>query len=198
MILYEGPDNLDKRESQARDIMVDIFNPVLKHMFAEANLKEFTRYGFNSCIQTGVFAGFLLKTLFLPDYEVSTYKGQFVDNMYGQIVEYMHCFNVASKYGRNILIDLSRTEKPLLFHKTGILEYPKTGRYSHMALISKEKIDIKEYVMMKEGEYYTSLQPTDVIAKLTEEMKELSNKPRAEREMFKTDMYRKYTHLFEI
>lgn len=198
MIVYDGPDGLNEKEKYARDVMVDIFNPALKTMFAQANIEEFTRYGFNSCIQTGIFAGFVLKNALLTDYEVCAYKGQFIDVIDGKFTDYMHCFNTASKDGKTILIDLSRTEKPLMFHEIKVFNYPKDGKYSQMTLLSKEQISIDDHIAMDGGEFYTSLPPTDVIAVLTIRMAQLMSMSAEEREKFKMDAYKQYTHLLDI
>lgn len=199
MIVYDGPDNLNPKETYARDVMVDVFNPVLKSIFAEANPEEFIKYGFNSCLQTGIFAGFILKNVLLPDYEIHAYKGQFVERINNELTPYMHCFNVASnpKDGRNILIDLSRTEKPLLFHQIRILEYPTDGRYKDMVLISKEEIDIDEHILMKGGEYYTGKFPAELVVALTMRMNAVMQEPFDKRMEFKMSAYRQFTHLLD-
>lgn len=159
---------LTKQEITARDIMVNTFNPVLKFLLAQSKLEEWIKYGCNSCRQTAIFGAIYLKDL-LPDYEIIPYEGVFtepVNDNSNEVEEYIHCFIIASKNDRHLIIDLSRTSKHLLFNVIEDVNYPypKTGDYKHVKYFYRKPIDlIENYYNCTFEEYFTNMNPKKVI-----------------------------------
>ena len=48
---------LTEQEEKARDIMVYLFNPVIKYVLANPKPMEFAKYGLNGCRQAGRVGG---------------------------------------------------------------------------------------------------------------------------------------------
>lgn len=192
MLCFES--NLTKQEEEARDIMVYLFNPVLKFIFMETNPEEFARYGFNSCRQTAIFGGCYLREL-LPDYEIALYEGKFVEYENGKVIPYEHAFLIATKDSRSLIVDLSRTEKRLLFTKIYPGIYPNTEEYKQVALINMNRLSLDEMINMTGVEYYTSMKPLDLYDNIKYLMNELSKKGQEEVFKFCDKIYEQTTKL---
>ena len=134
---------LTAQELRARDIMVNAFNPVLKFFLSQANPVVWKQYGYNSCRQTAILGAVYLKDL-LPDYAIVPYEGEFIENDNGRILKYAHCFIIASKADRHLIIDISRTSKKLLFNVITDLKnpYPKTGDYQNSTHLYSAPVDM--------------------------------------------------------
>lgn len=162
MLYFES--NLTKQEQEARDIMVYLFNPVLKFILMSSNPLEFVRYGCNSCRQTAILgAGYLRKLL--PDYEFRVYEGHFLENKDGKITPYDHAFIIACKDNgkRHLIIDLSRTTKKLLFSESYINLYPQIEDYEDVIKIGQDLINLDAMLETDEPEYFTNKKPRELL-----------------------------------
>jgi hypothetical protein len=162
MLYFES--NLTEREQEVRDIMVHLFNPVLKFVLMTSNYDEFKKYGFNSCRQTAILgAGYLQKLL--PDYEFKVYEGHFIENTDGKFTSYDHAFIVAinNDEKRHLLIDLSRTTKKLLFTQTYLNLYPEIEDYENVTKIGQDLIDFEAMLNTDEPEFFTCKKPRDLL-----------------------------------
>ena len=126
------PSQLTPEEETAREIMTYLFNPVLKSLLCVSNTAQWVKYGFNSCRQSAIFGAVYLQKI-LPSYVITPYCGVFLEMTDKKPETYEHCFIVASKDNRNILIDLSRVTHHLLFHKMDTFIYPE--EISYMILV---------------------------------------------------------------
>ena len=196
---YDYDNQLTKEEETARDIMVNLFNPVLKLLLCTYNSSKWRQYSFNSCRQTAIFGAVYLKKL-LPDYDIVPYEGEFVEYYDDENTEnYSHCFIIASKNNRTLLIDLSRTTKRLIFHRVIDSLYPTTKEYSQMALISREVIDLdKMYYNSTMREYFTQCKPIEVMDKIEKYMSNLSKQSKDIQINFRNHIYHSFTNIFEI
>ena len=148
--------SLTDQEQIAKDVLIYLFNPCLKYVFAKKNKEAFKQYAFNTCRQTAVLGAYFLHKL-LPGYTVRVFEAYCKDVLCGNKVDYIHAFTVAtSPAGENILLDISRTVKRLLFHKFNDWDsiYPSVDEYSTMKIISMREIDW-ELALAEENEYFT-------------------------------------------
>lgn len=194
MITFNYTNTLTPEEEKARDIMIYLFNPVLKFIFLNTNASSFIQYGFNSCRQTAILGAFYLKFL-LPDYEFNVFEGTFIEKINSKIEKYEHAYIIASKGNRNLIIDLSRTTKRLLFHPVFSEIYPKTLDYREMCQISKKWINLDEMIYTDQGEFYTNLVPSELMVLISTMINELSCKPKEEILKFSDSIYSITTRL---
>ena len=193
MLYFES--ELTKQEEEARDIMVYLFNPMLKFLLMNSNSTEFFRYGCNSCRQTAILgAGYLRKLL--PDYHFSVYEGTFIEKINGKHTPYTHAFIVASKGKRNLVIDLSRTSKRLLFQETNAnMMYPEIEDYDDVVKIGQEKLDLDDLLNTDCPEYFTGWKPQKFMEIITIMIDTLKKKPKEEQLQFCDSIYSKTTAL---
>ena len=185
---------LTKQEEKARDKMVYLFNPVLKYILAHSKPEEFAKYGFNSCRQTAILgAAYLIKLL--PDYNVVSYEGLFVENLPSGIEQYIHAFILASKGNRCLLIDLSRTTKRLMFSEVLSSLYPSVEEYKDMILINKNIINLHDMIYTDEPEYFTGKNPIDLLSIIDVLINDLEQKEQVERDAFCDTIYGLFTKL---
>lgn len=188
------PSNLTPQEEQARDIMVYLFNPVLKFIFLTQNYVTFRKYGFNSCRQTAILgAGYLRKLL--PDYTIRVCEGQFLEHIDGKFTPYVHAFILAGKDERTLIIDLSRTEKRLLFTQAYPGIYPTTEDYKDMVLINFVPIDLDEMLNTNEPEFISGYIPRQLMEAIEGLIAELKELPEKEQLKFCDEIYSETTKL---
>ena len=194
MLCFEA--NLTKQEEKARDIMVYLFNPVLKFILMTSNYEEFKRYGFNSCRQTAILGASYLKKL-LPDYDFHVYEGHFVEKIDGKATPYDHAFIVAinDKEQRHLVIDLSRTSKKLIFMEAQDNLYPQIEDYQDVIKIGQDLIDLDEMINTDEPEYFTGLKPLVVLKMIDTLIEELKMASKSEQLYFCKHIYKKTTML---
>ena len=185
---------LTEQEEKARDKMVYLFNPVLKYILAHSKPEEFAKYGFNSCRQTAILGAAYLQKL-LPDYNIVPYEGLFIENLPNGIEQYIHAFILANKDKRNILIDLSRTTKRLIFHEAFEFLYPLVEEYKNMILINKNLINLHDMIYTDEPEYFTNKKPIEVLEIINILVDDLQQKEQIERDKFCDTIYRLFTEL---
>lgn len=185
---------LTEQEEKARDKMVYLFNPVLKYILAHFKPEEFAKYGFNSCRQTAILGAAYLQKL-LPDYNIVPYEGLFIENLPNGIEQYIHAFILANKDKRNILIDLSRTTKRLIFHEAFEFLYPLVEEYKNMILINKNLINLHDMIYTDEPEYFTNKKPIEVLEIINTLIDDLQQKEQIERDKFCDTIYRLFTEL---
>ena len=171
MLYLESRLPLSKQEEEVRDAMVYLFNPALKFILLSQGYDKFKLYGFNSCRQTAILgAGYLRKLL--PDYTIHVYEGLFKED-----IEYYHAFITAEKNGRELIIDLSRTTKKLLFDEIYPNIYPLHDDYKDVRLISKIEYNLDDMLNTDEPEFLTGYKPKEFMKMLEcfiEEIKLLS------------------------
>ena len=185
---------LTEQEKKARDIMVYLFNPVLKYILAHSKPEEFAKYGFNSCRQTAILGAAYLQKL-LPDYDITPYEGLFIENLPSGIEQYIHAFILASKDNRCLLIDLSRTTKRLMFSEVLSALYPSVEEYKNMILINKNLINLHDMIYTDEPEYFTNKKPIEVLEIINTLIDDLQQKEQIERDKFCDIIYELFTEL---
>ena len=203
---------LTKQEEKARDIMVYLFNPVLKYILAESKPEEFAKYGFNSCRQTAILGAAYLQKL-LPDYNIVPYEGTFIEYLSNGFEQYVHAFILANKYDRRLLIDLSnviilsiigtissavdlsRTSKRLMFHEAPTFLYPSIKDYKNMILINKNPINLDEMINTNIKEYFTNKKPTELLELIETLINYLQTKTQEEKDKFCDIIYSSFTQL---
>ena len=185
---------LTEQEEKARDKMVYLFNPVLKYILAHSKPEEFAKYGFNSCRQTAILGAAYLQKL-LPDYNIVPYEGLFIENLPNGIEQYIHAFILANKDKRNILIDLSRTTKRLIFHEAFEFLYPLVEEYKNMILINKNLVNLHDMIYTDEPEYFTNKKPIEVLEIINTLIDDLEQKEQIERDKFCDIIYELFTEL---
>ena len=185
---------LTEQEEKARDIMVYLFNPVLKYILAHSKPEEFAKYGFNSCRQTAILGAAYLQKL-LPDYDIVPYEGLFVENLPSGIEQYIHAFILASKGSRCLLIDLSRTTKRLMFSEVLSALYPSVEEYKDMILINKNPINLNDMIYTDEPEYFTNKKPIEVLEIIDILINDLQQKEQIERDAFCDTIYGLFTKI---
>lgn len=171
---YENGKGLTLAEESARDMMVNLFNPVLKFLFLSYNEKEFKKYGFNSCRQTAILGSYFVKML-LPEYEVKAFEGNFTEYEEGIKENYIHAFITAQNGNRKLIIDLSRTTKRLLFHPAFSNLYPTKLDYGFVQYHDCTELDTEALLDIEGGEYYTSKKPRELLITISNLMNDLKN-----------------------
>lgn len=200
MYVFESDEYLDhltEQEKEARDIMVNLFNPVLKFVLYNSNEEEFIKYGCNTCRQTAILGGEYLKKL-LPDYDIKVYEGKFIDE-YPTEQEYLHAFILAKKDTRRLLIDLSRTTKRLIFHNRSDMPlvslYPSVEEYKFTKLIEYNEINLDEMINTNVCEYFTGMKPMDLMDLLSTLIEDLKSKEKYEQRSYRNMIYSSFTNL---
>lgn len=192
MLCFES--NLTEQEEKARDMMVYLFNPVLKFILMTCNYNEFKRYGFNSCRQTAILgAGYL--RIILPDYNFKVYEGSFVENIDGINIPYTHAFIVANKDKRHLVIDLSRITKKLLFSETYSNIYPEIEDYENVTKVGQVLLDLDEMLETDNPEYFTHEKPRDILKLIITFIEELKSLPKEKQLEFCDKIYSETTQL---
>lgn len=192
MALYMECEYLTEEEKKARHELIYLFNPCLKAIFDKS--PKFQAYAYNSCRQTAVFSSvFLLKAL--KGYHIDTYEGNFSDVIQGQKTEYEHAFAIAYNDKRKLLIDVSRTERQLLFKTTVNIVYPNIGGYKNCKLLSYDKFDFYSMFLIQEPEYITGLKPAEAYQEAEEMYNWLKAKPKSEQINFAHKIYSKTTKI---
>lgn len=165
-------------EIALRQALLYYFNPCLKFLFNYYGAERFAQYGFNSCRQTAIL-GAAFCQLTLPDAKLECFEGDFKDEVHGQPVEYTHAYCRMIHDSHDILIDLSRTEKHLLYTQTtsGFV-YPRNTNcldYYHAELKEIREMNWRQMLMMEEPEWITLKKPIVLfqeVCQLVSEMKE--------------------------
>lgn len=194
MLYFES--NLTEQEKKARDIMVYLFNPVLKFILMTSNYPEFMRYGCNSCRQTAILgAGYLRKLL--PDYDFRVYEGHFLEKTDGKVTPYDHAFIVANKDNgrRHLIIDLSRTTKKLLFSESYINLYPQIEDYEDVIKIGQDLMDLDAMLNTDDPEYFTGKKPRDLLNAIEILIEDLKTCPKEHQMKFCDKIYAETTML---
>ena len=186
---------LTEQEKKARDIMVYLFNPVLKYILANSNPKEFARYGFNSCRQTAILGAAYIQKL-LSGYDIIPYEGLFIEKLpNGNIKQYIHAFILASKNNRRLLIDLSRTTKRLMFSEVLSSLYPSIEDYKDMIFISSNPINLNDVIYNDEPEYFTKKSAVEILEMIDIFINILQQKEQTEKDTFCDTIYNLFTQL---
>ena len=187
--------NLTPEEIVARDTMVYLFNPVLKFLFLTENRSEFIRFGYNSCRQTAIFGAAYLDKL-LPDYTFSVYEGSFLEPVNGQIEPYAHAYIVGATKDRYLLIDLSRTSKPLIFADVSDLNfYPRFDAYKDVHKLGHSRINLYSALHMEEPEYYTGMKPSEILQVIDNMIQDIKQLPVQKQKDFCDMIYTETTSL---
>lgn len=195
MALYVECGGLTDEEKKARNELIYIFNPCLKFLFDQ--YPQFKQYAYNSCRQTAIFSTAFLSEI-MAGYSFQLYEGNFSDILHGQKVEYAHAFAIGQNGTRRILVDVSRTERKLLFHllpDNGIVAYPKVEGYMFLTMSSFGKQDWRELLMSKMPEFLTGMRPIEVCVKATELACNLKAKTKGEQLTFAEKIYNKTTKI---
>lgn len=193
MLCFES--HLTKQEEKARDIMVHLFNPVLKFILLNSSKGEFEKYGFNSCRQTAIFGAAYLRKL-LPEYDFRVYEGQFVEEENEILTPYVHAFIIAtSPDSRRLIIDISRTTKKLLFTEVYPNIYPSFGDYENVFKLWEKEIDLDEMLNMEEQEYLTGFKPKDLMEMIEALIEDVEALPKEKQLQFCDIIYSRTTQL---
>lgn len=214
MIIYPETKNpLTPKEEAMREEMIYYFNPVLKHIFYSRNPYEFARFGFNSCRQTAIFGAAYLRKHF-PDYTYKAYEGNFEDVVEGNKVDYTHAFIIATAdylvtkstvsrndtlEDRSLLIDISRTMRPLKFQVITNWQniYDRNNDYRHCRLKNMRVLSVDPTIQTDDLEYLTQL-PSALVCQLVEKLtEELHRLTPDDVKNFYTSVYGKLTTLLK-
>ncbi|MCP8973128.1 hypothetical protein NMK43_08470 [Bacillus licheniformis] len=164
---------LNQKERMTKNLMENLFVPVLHNILQRANPQAYKQWGGNACRQTAIFGAVILREL-LPEYTWTVWDGYFSDIVNGQKVKYDHAWihGVNKKEHKGLLVDLSRIHHERLFLLVKKNKYPKKHpSYENMRLISKEKINIEE--SLNELEYYTEKPGYELLSIILTEMDKL-------------------------
>ena len=193
MLCFES--RLTEQEEKARDEMIYLFNPVLKFILLNKGYDEFKRYGFNSCRQTAIFGAFYLRKL-LPNYNLHVYEGKFIEKENGIVIPYIHAFIIAEgPNDRQLIIDISRTTKRLLFTEVYPNIYPNFDDYKNVVKLWEEKIDLDKMINTDEPEYLTGCKPKNLIQIIETLIEDLKTLPKQKQLEFCDKIYSKTTQL---
>lgn len=195
MALYIECEHLTDKEKQVRHDLIYLFNPCLKTIFNRS--PKFMAYGYNSCRQTAVFSSvFLLEAFKKERYRIESFEGTFSDIISGQETEYEHAFSIATKEDRKLLIDVSRTERQLLFKTTHDIIYPTFFKgYENCKLLHYEKFDFTDRLLIDEPEYITGKKPIEVYIEAKEMYNWIKSKPKSEQLKFASQVYNNMTKI---
>lgn len=191
MALFIECDELTEKEKEVRHNLIYLFNPCLKFIFNKR--PQFKEYAYNSCRQTAIFsAAFLINAL---SARCTVYEASFSDVLHGKKVDYVHAFVIAEDGKNRILVDVSRTERLLLFHSIEGLLYPKVEGYMDLRMKSYEKLDFYNLFLTDEPEFLTGQRPVDVMEQALALYDNLKNKTRIEQLTFAAKIYDETTKI---
>lgn len=174
-----------------RDYMMYDFNVSLKLLFFLSSFDEFKKYCFNCCRQTAIFGAAILTEKY-PDYEYHIIESSFDDLFMNHPVHYEHAYIVASHktINRHLLIDLARTQSPLLFEPiSNMFQYSLTGEYKNATLLSSKELNLKEMFNTNETEYLTGIETKNVLKILHKMMNDFKNLDYIGRQFLANQMY---------
>lgn len=206
-MIYLPDRNVNDDERAMRREMLYFFNPALKYIFYSRNPQGFAQYGFNSCRQTAVFAAGYMQEMF-PEYGYTVCEGKFHDKLNGKDVDYVHAFVLAKKLGgtprgigipRTILIDLSRTTRPLKFQIVRDWNniYEKGMYYEDCCLESYTSLDLNSMLNMPDVEFLSQLPPQTTMTVLKMLIKQLHELSIDDQVNFYRSVYGSLTTLLE-
>lgn len=176
------------------------FNPCLKHFLANLNLDLFKKYCFNTCRQTAIIGASRLTDICSKrnlDYTFDVYELDCHDVLLKNHCDYIHAVIVATenKTKRRLLIDISRTEQPMVFCEitsSGVISYPKTnGAYEDIIIKNQVLVDWKE--MLKEREFFSGLTGAELDSKFRLMTQYLESMEEPDRRNFIDIAYALYT-----
>lgn len=191
MALFIECDGLSDKEKEIRHNLIYLFNPCLKFIFNQK--PQFKEYAYNSCRQTAVFSAIFLMNA-LPA-QCTVFEASFSDILHGQKVTYNHAFVIAEDKDNKLLVDVSRTERKLLFQPTEGIIYPKVEGYMHMNLISYKELDLHGMFLTEEPEFLTGDKPVDVMEKAIALYDNLRLKSKMEQLSFASKIYDQTTNI---
>ena len=195
-MLYYKDKGLTEDEEIARNNMIYLFNPCLKLLLAETNGEIFKQWGYNCCRQTAILGAAIIHN-YISGYETSVYEINYDDILNGKKVNYEHCIIMADKDDRRLMIDLSRTSKPLVFAviPKGTYDYPDYPAYRHLKRNQMKKLDWQSWVTRGMYEYITGLSPNVIYATLCTNMSFLADQDEEEVIKRAEQIYAKYTQI---
>lgn len=191
MALFIECDELTEHEKQVRHELIYLLNPCLKFIFNQR--PAFREYAYNSCRQTAIFSAVYLQNA-LPAM-CTVYEGTFSDIINGRKVDYEHAFVIASFKKRELLVDISRTQRKLLFCITKGVRYPKVKGYEDAELLSYKKLDFHELFASRQPEFLTGKIPADVMYEALTLLENLKKKPKSEQIVFASKIYDEMTEI---
>lgn len=191
-MLFIDCDKLTPDEKKFRHELIYLFNPCLKFLFNQH--QAFREYAYNSCRQTAIFSAEFLKWVGMPG-RFDVYEGNFTDVIYGQKTKYVHAFVIAVTAGRKLLIDVSRTQRKLLFEPVDKIEYPKHEGYENLKLIDYQKMDIEPLINTDIPEFITGKLPAEVMQEALILYNELKSKEKSAQIVFASNVYNQTTEI---
>jgi hypothetical protein len=159
--VYLLDDSLNEKQIKIREF-IKCFTISLKMTLHEANDNLFFSWGFNSCRQTAFLINKYLKDNKLAS-KSTVFSAMFYDG--DGMPEYEHFFVLCEIDGDEIIIDYSRTEKPLVFCKLinnnimhfydSFIGYEKVIIVNHCSYSDEryyKEFNVNEYFTNKNGE----------------------------------------------
>lgn len=191
MALFVECEGLSDKELEVRHNLIYLFNPCLKFIFNQR--PEFRQYAYNSCRQTAIFsAAFLMNAL---PAKCTVYEGKFSDVIHGEKVTYDHAFTIAEDGENRLLIDVSRTQRKLLFQPLEGFIYPKVEGYMDLELLEYKELDFYNLLLTEAPEYLSGKKPVETMEWAVKLYNNLKNKPKSEQIVFASDIYNKTTEI---
>lgn len=191
MPLYVECNGLTDSEKQIRHELIYLFNSCLKFLFNQK--PHFKEYAYNSCRQTAIFSAAYLMNVLPGSYAV--YEGNFSDVLHGEKVDYVHAFVIRSYQSKKFLIDVSRTQRKLLFQPVDKIDYPNVEGYENIKLLSYNMLDFMELLSSTEREFLTEKRPMDVFCETLTLMNKLRAKTKHEQLVFAAKVYDETTEI---
>ncbi len=144
--VYLLDDSLNENQIKIREF-IKCFVISLKTTLHEANDNLFFAWGFNSCRQTAFLINKYLKDNKLAS-KSTVFSAMFYDG--DETPDYEHFFVLCEIDGDEIIIDYSRTEKPLVFCKL----INKNIIHFYSSFIGYEKVSVLDICPYSDERYY--------------------------------------------
>lgn len=200
MILLSNITDNMKEEIILQDIAVNYFNPALKYTLYHYNKEELMRYNYNTCRQTA-FIGAAFFSMYCEKngipYTFQAFEADCRDVLYGHPASYTHAYIYAtnSVTGKHLLIDLSRTEQPIIFFEVPDNQYPKIhGYYKDLEVLRIREVDWREALNLEE--YITGLPGTEFLNKVSDVYDQCCDMEEDLRSFFSQMCYSSFTEAF--
>lgn len=142
--------SFDSKMDQLKRFLIDLMRPSIMEYLHWGNPVKFEKWKNNCCRQISLITNWYLRDWLLNNssgyLEIQSWEGMFQDKIGGSVVEYDHAwvYCVHQDPDKNLLIDISRTHKPSVFHFTRINVYPDLlPEYRNMTCLYKTRMDEK-------------------------------------------------------
>jgi hypothetical protein len=163
----------EEKMDYLRRFLFDVMRPSISEFLRWHDKEKHDEWQHNCCRQTSLITNWYLRKWLLTEEagyeEIQSWVGEFTDILNGRPQAYDHAWIYCvhrSDVSKNLLIDIARHHKPLVFEFTTVNRFSKRWEgYEHMTC--RRKVRLEEDAVWEQNEYYTGKSIKEMIPKLS-------------------------------